>query len=334
MKTLPFLASILFGSAAVLAHSHQTAAITELAASANAFMDSLDSKQLDKVKIPFDSPGRMDWHFIPKDRKGLAWMEMTDGQKTVSMEFLGALMSQAGMRKVKGVIGSETILWEESNHSDHRNPENYHFTLFGNPGVESTWGASVEGHHLSINLTIVDGHEISVTPSFMGSNPDRSTSGHQPLAAEMMGAQALYDSLDADQRQLATMEEKPPRDILTGSSQKASAPAPQGLMVSDMTADQVKLLRQLMVEYIGRYRESLAADDWEKIEKAGFDKIQFLWSQRPEPNKALYYRIQGPTFVMEYANSQNHGNHSHTVWRDFEGDFGHDALGAHMSSAH
>jgi len=50
--------------------------------------------------------------------------------------------------------------------------------------------------------------------------------------------------------------------------------------------------------------------------------------------EAIYYRVHGPTFILEYANTQDGGNHSHTVWRDFENDFGYDALGEHLKKHH
>ena len=312
------------------ADSHESGAIQQLCDKVNALIGSMDAPQQAKLLMPMESPERMDWHYIPKDRKGIAWREMSPHQKDLSMDLVQALMSEAGMQKVRGVVASEGILYRESNQSDHRNPDNYHVTVFGRPDKNASWGASVEGHHLSINLTVVDGQVVSVTPSFMGANPDRSADGHQPLSAEMERARILYDSLDEPQQKQATLDGKPPREILTRSDRKVSPLEKGGLPASMMDKAQQSLLRQIMTEYIDRYREELAASDWAKINEAGFDNVTFLWASTPEPDKALYYRIQGPTFVIEYANAQNHGNHSHTVWRDFEGDFGHDALGAHM----
>ena len=101
-----------------------------------------------------------------------------------------------------------------------------------------------------------------------------------------------------------------------------------------MTAPQRAALLALISEYTGRYRPSIAASDLAKIDAAGMDEIRFGWAGSTKLGEAYYYRIQGPTFLMEAANSQNEANHLHATWRDFNGDFGRDLLREHFNHDH
>ena len=88
----------------------------------------------------------------------------------------------------------------------------------------------------------------------------------------------------------------------------------------------------LVKVYVNRLRGDLAEMDLKKIEKAGWDKVYFAWAGGVEKGDPHYYRVQGPTFLIEYDNVQNGANHHHTVWRDFDGDFGVDLLAEHYAS--
>ncbi|WP_158279709.1 DUF3500 domain-containing protein [Coraliomargarita sinensis] len=316
------------------AHQPEEAAAKALASSAQAFLSKLDAGQREPALLPFSDTARFDWHFFPKwNRKGLSLGEMTEAQQTAYWAFLGAVLSESGTAKVKGVIGAEAILWEQSNRSDSRDPKKYFAVFFGEPSQGGDWGASFEGHHLSINLTVVDGSHVYVTPSFFGANPDETADGARPLAGEFDRGLALLKSFDAGQRKLA-IGEKMPREILTGARERVAPMAFQGLPAAGMTEAQQGALMQLIEEYVGRYREPFSEDDLQKIREAGVGKIHFFWSGGAARGEPVYYRIHGPTFVMEYANVQNGANHSHTVWRDFENDFGYDALEHHLEAEH
>jgi hypothetical protein len=219
-----------------------------------------------------------------------------------------------------------------------RDPELYYLTVFGTPGSQAPWAWRLEGHHLSLNFTVAGGASVSVTPSFLGSNPARVVTGPREglrvLAAEEDLARELVRSLSEEQRKAAIYDAKAPDDIITGADRKARQLSPPGLAVGQMTPGQVELLKRLLEEYVHRYRPELAESDMKKIETAGMDKVSFAWAGATEPGKGHYYRLQGPSFVMEYDNTQNNANHVHTVWRDLQNDFGEDLLRKHYDESH
>jgi hypothetical protein len=149
------------------------------------------------------------------------------------------------------------------------------------------------------------------------------------LEAEEDLARALLQNLIESGSKTVVFNDKAPAEILTGEQRKVSALDPVGVPAADMTNDQKQALLDLISEYTGRHRKDLAEVDMKKIKAAGIDKVRFGWAGGTQPGEAWYYRIQGPTFLMEAANTQNQANHIHTTWRDFEGDFGRDLLGDH-----
>jgi hypothetical protein len=319
-------------------HAHESDVIKPMAQAFTAYLNSLDTEQRLKTHLPFDANSRYDWHYVPKDRKGLSWKQMTAKQQQLSKEAFILALSEAGYRKVQGVLAAEEILWELSGQSEFRNPQHYYVTVFGEPSTEGSWAASLEGHHLSINLTVIDGHEIFVSPSFFGSNPDHHDSGpfagKRPLGGEADQAPQFFAMLDQEQQAKALIAEAPIREIITRAEPRVAALEATGLSANSMTVEQRAQLRRLIFEYLGRYRAPITEDDLQKIDAAGFENIHFACAGRMQPGQPMYYRVQGPTFLLEYANVQNGGNHSHTVWRDFASDFGYSALKDHLEAAH
>lgn len=319
-------------------HAETVADVTPLVEAATKFLGSLDEAQKKIAQLNLVSVDREDWHYVPKKRKGLAWLDMTADQKAMSWELFRVALSEAGTAKAEGVVALETLLWERSNQSDFRDPEKYHVSLFGQPEAGASWGASLEGHHLSINLTVIDGREVYVTPSFFGANPDRvmegEKAGFRPLSGEAEEALKLLNMFDAEQRKRAVIHNKAPKEIITRAKRQASPLAEEGLPASEMGEAQQAQLRRVLSEYVDRYRAPYAEEDWRKIEAIGIDRIYFAWGGSDQAGQPMYYRLQGPTFVMEYANVQNGGNHSHSVWRDFKNDFGRDHLREHLEHSH
>ena len=336
VHTLCFLFPLLIAVSTPLSiFAKEAKSADALAESGQAFLLTLNPDQLDKALIPFQDERRVDWHFIPKDsRKGLSFAELSDTQSQLLWAFWETALSREGLTKTKGVIAAEKILWEQSGHADYRNPEKYYMVFFGRPETAGTWGASLEGHHLSLNLTVVDGKAIFVTPSFMGASPDRNREGAQPLKGEYDQALRLLNMFGAEQMALAHRSKVKPHNLFTGARKRVDPMKPEGLPASEMSQGQRAQLMQLIQEYVGRYRSAIAEDDVRKIEEAGIENIYFLWVGSDEPGKPVYYRVQGPSFVLEYSNRQSAGNHSHSVWRDFENDFAYDALGEHMEHYH
>ncbi|WP_435017386.1 DUF3500 domain-containing protein [Tundrisphaera sp. TA3] len=327
-----------------LGHAHESPmarAGREMAEAANNLWASLTPEQQQKVATGFDDPLRHDWHFIPRPRKGLPLKEMSGEQKALATVLLSSGLGQRGFVRAETIISLEKILFDkEQGKGPTRDPELYFFNIFGKPGSadpKQPWGWRVEGHHLALNFTIVGDQGVAGGPTFMGSNPAKVMEGPRQglrvLGEEEDLARSLVRSLDADRRKKAVILEKAPKDIISMASRKAEPLEPAGILMADLTAEQKETLNALIVLYAERLRPELAADDLAKIMKAGVDKVGFAWAGELEEGKPHYYRVQGPTFLLEYDNTQGNANHVHSVWRDFDGDFGEDLLKAHYESA-
>jgi hypothetical protein len=217
-----------------------------------------------------------------------------------------------------------------------RDPELYFFTVFGTPAAKGTWGWRVEGHHVSLHFTIADGVAVVGAPSFWGSNPaevrEGPKKGLRALDREQDAGRALVMALDDSQKKAALIAEVAPTDILTKTDVTTNPLSPMGVQANAMTPKQRELLMQLLDVYTSQMTADIASERLAEIKKAGLEKIAFAWAGPVEPGQKHYYRVQGPTFLIEFDNTQNDGNHIHSVWRDFESDFGRDLLREHLSA--
>ena len=308
----------------------------DMAESAYHFLRSLDSESQDQANLAFDDENRYDWHFIPRAREGIPYKSMTAAQSRLAHRLMNTALSQEGMSKALGVMYLDQILFEIEG-SSMRDSEMYYVTVFGDPAAEDNWGWRVEGHHLSVNLTIQDGEVISTSPTFMGANPARVLGGPhtglQVLANEQELARQLLHLFDDSQREIVVYADNPPRDIQSRELRQADPGPPRGLAAREMTTAQANLLLSLVEEYAHRIRPELAEQELADVRDAGLDEIHFGWAGGSEPGEPHYYRIQGPTFLIEYDNRQNNANHIHSVWRDLTGDFGDDLLAQHYAQS-
>jgi hypothetical protein len=215
-----------------------------------------------------------------------------------------------------------------------RDPEKYFVSIFGTPSSKATWGWRVEGHHVSLQFTIVNGTFVANSPFFFGSNPAEVREGPQKglriLAQREDTARALVMALDEGQRSKAVIQTVAPNDILTENKLKVDPLSPIGITAAALTAAQRDMLMQVVGAYTSAMADDIAADRTAQLKTAGLDKIAFAWAGELERGKKHYYRVQGPTFLIEFDNTQNNGNHIHSVWRDFNGDFGRDLLREHL----
>ncbi len=336
-KSIAFLAgALLLGglSSAVAAPS----AADRLAGAAQHFLASLDDERRATATFDWKDEERLNWHFIPRERKGLALDAMTDGQQAMAHRLLSAGMSYDGYATSVTIMSLESILAELENNPVRRDSGKYFFSIFGKPEKGKTWGWRVEGHHLSLNFTVINGKHVSATPSFYGNNPGRVMEGRRKglvtLAVEENLGRGLVKSLNPQQKKKAVIAEKAPRDILTKAETMVKPLEATGIAFAELNDAQKKKLTQLVRVYVNRHRPDIAKEDLKRIEAAGWDKVLFAWAGSFKRGEGHYYRIQGPTFLLEYDNVQNNANHVHAVYRDFKNDFGADLLREHHAKYH
>ncbi|MEO8680679.1 MAG: DUF3500 domain-containing protein [Vicinamibacterales bacterium] len=333
------IVTVLLGSAVVASQRSATA----MATAANQFLGSLTPEQRAKATFTFADEERLRWHFIPNEmfpRKGLMIKDMTEAQRALAHGLMKTGLSQRGYLTATSIMSLEDILKVMENSPRFaRNKEEYLFSVFGTPSATGAWGWRVEGHHVSLRFAIVNGTAIASSPAFLGTNPAEVREGERKglrvLAAREDTARAFLDSLDAGQRTTAiTNATTAPGDILTMNNNDIKPLESTGLAASALTPKQRDLLTQVLDSYLGTLEADIAAERLAAIKAAGFEKIVFAWAGETLRGKKHYYRIQGPTFLVEYDNTQNDGNHIHSVWRDFNGDFGRDLLREHLQAAH
>ena len=241
-------------------------------------------------------------------------------------------LSAAGNDKILNIIDLERVLLELEGR-DIRIPELYHIMVYGEPSIESNWAWRFEGHHISLNFTIVDGVMTATAPRFLGANPahvrEGDRKGLRTLGEEEDIARELFNSFNAKQRKTAHFQSVAYSEIVTNRASEVGPLADVGLRADKMNGKQKTLLESLIETYAATMPKELSEKRMAAIRESGIEKIRFGWAGGTEIGEPHYYRVQGPTFLIEYDNVQNGANHAHTVWRDFTGDFGRDLLREH-----
>ncbi len=310
---------------------------SSLVAVAKAFGSTLDDAAKKKAMLAYGDKERVNWQFVPlPTRKGLPLMEMTDAQKAAAMNLLKVVVSQLGYDKATKIMSLENLLHklEKQQNWDRRNPNKYYFTLYGTPGENEHWGLSIEGHHLSLNFVMQGDKVVDSTPQFFATNPaelkdnygEGFEKGLRVLREEESLAFDLLGKLTAEQKTAVQLPGETPKEIRAPSEAQPPQTPAEGLTASKMDAAQKEILRNLLKAYTDKMRSEVAEGRWKLIEEGGFDKVAFAWSGADKPGIGHYYRIQGPTFLVEFINVQadaagNPANHIHCVWRDLTGDF-------------
>jgi hypothetical protein len=290
---------------------------------ATAWLAELDEAQRARATADFAAPARTDWHFVPKPiRKGLPLTDMTKPQRDRAHALLKAALSEAGYGKALAIMELDELLrrLEGKAAKNTRDSLRYYVTVFGTPGPTGSWGLSVEGHHLSLNFTVRDGVLVDSTPQFMGANPAevKKTFPGMPAA----GSRVLAAEAPAEIR-------------AAGAAQPPDEPV-AGIPFANLLPAQQSLVRRLVETYCGSMPPEVASERLAIIERGspaaaglvhhGWDEIHFAWAGALEPGTGHSYRLEGPSFVIEFVNVQpdaegNPANHIHCVWRDKTGDF-------------
>jgi hypothetical protein len=339
MKRIVSLAvvALVLSASAAWSFYVRTSVGTEMTATAQKFLQGLDDAQRSKAQLDYDSPKRVEWHFIPKEsREGLQIKDMNDAQRAAAHNLLRAALSEVGYDKATKIMELEKLLAElqKGRQGPLRDYQRYYFTIFGKPTDDGRWGLSVEGHHLSLNFVVDKNQVVSSTPTALCTNPAKVMSevlpeikkGTEILPQEEQLAFDLLKSLSDQQRKTAVIAEKAPSEVRAAGEAQPPTDAPAGIAAANLQPEQVALLKKLIAVYAGNVPKEVAAARIGAIEKAGFDKVHFCWAGADKRGIGHYYRVQGPTFVIEFINVQpdaagNPANHIHSLWRDMQGDF-------------
>ncbi|MEX2118995.1 MAG: DUF3500 domain-containing protein [Pirellulales bacterium] len=338
-KPIPWFLAVLLFLAAGLAALAFRGAGADMTQAAAAFLEGLPEDKRQQASMEFDDPARLDWHFIPKaHRKGLQIKDMDPDQRKRAHALLAAGLSHVGYDKAVAVMSLEAILHELEKSRQGgaiRDPERYYFTVFGSPQADSQWGWSVEGHHLSLNFVVDSGKVVSVTPAFYGANPAEVKTdldvgpkkGTRTLVKEEDLAFKLFNSLSDEQRGQALIAEKAPADLRGAGEPQPPDSSPEGLPAGQMNDDQRAVLMALLAAYTENMPLEVGHSRMAEVKQAGIEKVYFAWAGADKPGIGHYYRLQGPTFLVEFVNTQpdslgNPANHIHSVWRQVGGDFG------------
>jgi hypothetical protein len=308
--------------------------------SATAFINSLTAEQKEQGVLALEDSRRLDWHFFPSsmfDREGVSLAELNGGQKELLYAHLRNSLSASGYERVHKIMGLEAVLREMGQDPEFRDPEKYFVAFYGHPEKDNIWAWSFEGHHISLNFTVA-GDKVAFTPKFWGANPAEvrlgSRKGERVLGREEDYGFSLLNSFGEKHKNKAIFSDQTFGDIVTMVLDKVDPSVPQGLSMQEMSEDQQKLLRKIIDQYLVDMPEAIAKWRKGKLEKESAADIYFGWAGSVVKGKPHYYRIQGKTFMIEFDNSQNEANHIHTVWRDFDGDFGRDLIKEHYQKDH
>lgn len=354
--TRPLLAVILCGASLLLprhleAQAAETSATAaRLRSTATEFLDSLSPDQRKQAVFPPDDPERKDWSNLPHTihpRKGINFGELTAAQRVKAHQLLQAGLSSQGYLKTSGIMQLDEVLLHLSGQDKQEKPmfglRYYWLSFLGEPSADKPWGWQLDGHHLALNFSLA-GNGVAMTPQFMGSDPhevrDGLHAGWRVLGAEDDKGLALMNSLRPEQQQKALLSKDAPGDVLTGPGKDKALQKPEGLPFSELNDDQKTLLLSLVDEYVRNYRPELARQQLDRINKSGWDKVHFAWAGPVGPTAPYYYRIHGPTVLIEFDNNRAPGrrdgpiNHIHSVFRDPQNDYGEDLLRRHLEESH
>jgi Protein of unknown function (DUF3500) len=310
-----------------------------MAHAATAFIAALEPRQRQAATFPFDHEERRNWHYVPRGRKGLPFKDMSPAARAAAHELMKASLSGVGYAKAVNVVRLEAVLHQlETLGGFLRDPGKYYVSVFGAPEAARRWGWRLEGHHLSLNFTLVPGGGVAVTPAFFGANPAEVRAGPhrglRTLADEQDLAVALARGIEASQGGRLVIAAESLGDIVSGPGRDDSLKTPAGVALGELGGDQQALALRLIETYARNMRSEIAEEELRRMREAGIERVHFAWAGPIDPGQPHYYRLHGPTLLIEYDNTQNSANHIHSVWHDPRNDFGADLLRAHYQRGH
>ncbi|MEH1129006.1 DUF3500 domain-containing protein [Micromonospora sp. CPCC 206061] len=304
---------------------------------ARALIASLDEQQRRLVRGDLTDPDLRQWTYLPGNRPGLSMEHLTAAQQTLATELLLSAHSPAGGDLAIGAVEVERVRRELATGSPP-NGDRYWLRVLGDPDGDEPWGWRINGHHLAVHVVVTPGG-TTFTPHFVGSEPAVVPSGphagRRILGPEEDLARELASGLDPDQRELGISAHVAPDDILTRADPVADPTLlPEGIGRDLLRPAQQEVLDQLVQRYLHRAPTPYALACWRDAEEAGLDRIRFAWAGPTTPGEGHYYCVQTPQFLIEYDNTQDDGNHAHSVWRHLRDDWGADLLREHYARLH
>ena len=326
--------------------------LAQTVAAANAFLGQLSPEQRAKAAYPFDSPQRKNWSNLPTgifQRNSLRMGDMTGPQRDTALALMSTVLSRDGYHKITDIMNGDEVLKNQGGGRTGGRPgapgrggqpggggrgggvvfgkDEYYVAILGTPSTSTPWMIQFGGHHLGINLTMAGAHSV-MTPSLPAAQPAKySLNGEtiRPLGRENDKGFALINALDAAQRQQAILPYEV-RDLVLGPLEDGKVIQPEGILASALSASQPAMLLELAHEWVGILNDSAAAERMAEI-RANLPKTYFAWSGSTTNGQLAYYRIQGPTVVIEYAPQQGDLDHIHTIYRDPTNDYGAKLVG-------
>jgi hypothetical protein len=305
-------------------------AAQRIADQANRFLAALDDGQRRQALIAFDSPSRLDWHYIPRSRPGLGLGDMRPAQADAARALFASVLNEQGLRLLDGVRLLEGVLREQQ--GSWRDPGRYFVSVFGTPG-RFPWGWRFEGHHLSLNVALPAAGHVAVTPFFVGAHPatvrDGPNRSFRLLGSSEDLARQIMAALPETQRRIALIANRSFGEIVASPQRERDLGQPRGLELAAMSGPSRRLVEALMDSFLGTLAPDLVAAQKRRVMEQGLERFRFAWAGALQPGEAYYFRVHGPATLIEYDNTQNNANHIHSVWRDLAADFGSDALAEH-----
>ncbi len=300
----------------------------KIVAAAKKFLATLDDSQRAKVVFDFkDDAQRKRWSNLPTTfvkRGGLRMGDLTKAQRDAVLTVLAAALSPSGYEKVLQIVDADETL-KKADGQNMFGRDQYYVSLLGQPSATSPWMIQFGGHHLGINITLVGEHG-TLAPSHTGAQPafyELEGKTVRPLGREVDKAFALFTSLDEAQRKQALIGAQM-RDLVLGPGRDGQTIQPEGIKGSALSEKQREMLLDLASEWTGIQSEAMAKVKMDEIKK-DIAETWFAWSGPVEKGGAAYFRIQGPTVVIEYAPQRLGGDatkHIHTIYRDPTNEYG------------
>ncbi len=307
-------------------------------AAANTFIKTLNDAERAKALFPFDSPQKTNWSNLPTgiyQRNSVRLGDLTSAQRDAALALMATVLSREGYQKITDIMNGDEVLNNQGGGRTGGRPgrggrgggiqfglAEYYIAILGTPSTSTPWMIQFGGHHLAINVTIARGANV-MTPSLPATQPALYTLNGQsirPLGDEHDKGFALINALNDTQRKQAVLNYRV-ADLVLGPGQDGKTIAPEGIPASALTAAQQSMLLDLVHEWVGILNDEGAVAKMAEI-RANLPRTYFAWSGPTAPGSVAYFRVQGPTLVIEYAPQQGDLDHIHTIYRDPTNDYG------------